>query len=599
MLADNKNEKIEELPCDAGMVPSGTEIPKEETIPQVSSEIIERDDTSEGLLTGDGTAGPSKETGMELTQTSLSSSEKNEDLHKDTGKCKPCKYVLAGCDTICNLERAMGNNSLHITIPQNGEIELLPAEIENFEHHEGVCIENDVFSPSEDIGTNSPLEKNGSTYLEKEVSTSRLMDYAKPPPKGNEAIKPLPDELKKVEELSNKDNLPGCTTMIETSEGASTQNGTTLTLEYVGTETSDLITKIKPIEGILMEVGINIPLEDAVSPSGVISTKCGTHPPDDPGIEKFNGILPEEGSTTFCLQVVGTEPSNICICESKDGSSASVSTEILVEHVENLSSESICTNTDVALLPHDVGEKKPNNEETSILSSGSTEIPVLHIRNDLSEGICEGTGTDLPLEVVSTKHVEIEEDTQPKQASTSQKVDDAALLDENSEGLTFPSKPVEYILPEPLISNFGTDPDMWAPPELAENGTQLQSVANEEEKEDENKYGMNLLQPKIEDEVNEKAMVEIMNTEFKRLLKRFMVAEGFSVPAEAGDEGAPDSWLRVVRILSWQAALLIKPDLVAGKEMDPSLYVKVKCIASGTRIQRLAFTLYIFISHCN
>ncbi|XP_078181816.1 putative 1-phosphatidylinositol-3-phosphate 5-kinase FAB1D isoform X1 [Carex rostrata] len=497
-------EKIEELPGDSYMVPSGTEVSKDETISQVSPEIIEIDNTSEGLLT--------KDTGMELIHTGMPSNEKNEDLHKDTGKFKLCNYVLTEGDAICNLERGTAANPLHVTIPKSGEID-------KSEQHEGSCIENGATSASGEIDTNSFLKKNITAYLEEKLSTFQLSeDCAEPPPKivsEKEAIiKSLPDEIEKGEELSDNENLPGCTTVFENSEG------TTLPLEYVGTETSDAITKIKPIEGISTEAGINILLED------------GNHPPDHTGIENFKGILPEEGSATSCLQV-GTEPSNVCICNTKDGSSSSVSTEILVEHIENISLDSICTNTDMALLPHDACEKKPNNEENSLSSSGSPEIPVLNIENDAA----------------------------------------------------FPPKPVEYILPEPLISNFGTDPDMWVPPELVENETQLESAAIEEEKEDKIKYGMNPLQPKFEDEVNEKTMVEIMNAEFKRLLKRFMVAEEFSVPAEAGDEDAPDSWLRVLRLLSWQAALLIKPDLVAGKEMDPSLYVKVKCIASGTRIQ--------------
>jgi hypothetical protein len=590
-FTDYKDEKIKELLGDTGMVPSGAEVLKYETIPQVTPEIIERDNTPECLLTGDGTVSPSKESGVELIHASLPSSEKNKDLHKDTGKCELCRYVLTESDATCNLEQDTGAYPLHITLPKSGETELLPIEIENSEHHEDVCIKNGVFSPSGDICTNSYLGKNVTSFLEKKVSTSQLEYCAEFSPKENEAIKSLSDEIEKVDEFFDDDNLPGCTTVIGTSKGAC-KNDTTITLEYVGTETSDGITKIKPSEDILTEVSTDIPLEDVTSHPGIISTKYGTHPPDDLSIENLKDILPEEGITISCLKTVGTELCNICICERKDGSSSSAITEILVEHIDNITFESISTDTNIAVLPSDVSEEKLNNEANSLSSPGSNEIPVFHIENDLSEGICVGSGADLPPEVVSTKHVPIEEDAQLKLASTaSQNVDDAALLDEKSEGLTFPSKPVEYILPEPLISNFGTDPDMWAPPELAENETQLQSVGNEEEKEDESKYGMNFLRPKIEDEVNEKAMVEIMNGEFKQLLKRFMVAEGFFVPVEAGDEGAPDSWLRVMRVLSWQAALLIKPNLVAGKEMDPSLYVKVKCIASGTRIQRLAFTL--------
>ncbi|KAJ1703244.1 hypothetical protein LUZ63_003023 [Rhynchospora breviuscula] len=431
LFADKcKDENIEELPSDTGTAPSGNEVFEDESIPLVSPEIVEKDNPSDGVLTGDGTAGPSEDTIMELIHISLHSSEKNEGLHKNGDTFKPSEYVSTEHDSISNMERG-----------------------------------------SED---------------------------------------------------------------------------------------------------------------DAGSPE-VVSTKYGSHAPDDVTVDNSEGIL-TKGSTTSCLQV-GTEPSNACMCETENGSFSPSSTEIPVEHIENVSTVSICANANMALWPHYVGVENPNAKESSLSSSGSTEIPVLYIKNGLSEDICAQTGTNIPPGVVSSKNVLTEEDKQPKPTHTaSLKVDDAALPDENSEALTFPAKTVEYMLPEPLISNFGTDPDIWAPPELAENGTELRSVTDDE-KEDENKYAMNLLQPKSEGEIDEKAMVKIMNAEFKQLLKRFMVAEGFSVPADAGDEGAPDSWLRVVRVLSWQAALLIKPDLVAGKEMDPSLYVKIKCIASGSRTQ--------------
>ncbi|KAG0458331.1 hypothetical protein HPP92_023488 [Vanilla planifolia] len=42
-----------------------------------------------------------------------------------------------------------------------------------------------------------------------------------------------------------------------------------------------------------------------------------------------------------------------------------------------------------------------------------------------------------------------------------------------------------------------------------------------------------------------------------------------------------ESWLEVVSSLAWQAASFVKPDIRKGGSMDPSHYVKVKCITSG------------------
>jgi 1-phosphatidylinositol-3-phosphate 5-kinase len=77
-------------------------------------------------------------------------------------------------------------------------------------------------------------------------------------------------------------------------------------------------------------------------------------------------------------------------------------------------------------------------------------------------------------------------------------------------------------------------------------------------------------------------MLEAMNGQLKILVSRFLASAG--IPS-SNEEGS-DSWLEIVTSLSWEAALLIKPDGSMGKEMDPVSYIKVKCVASGTRRQR-------------
>ncbi|KAF8660042.1 hypothetical protein HU200_058128 [Digitaria exilis] len=67
-----------------------------------------------------------------------------------------------------------------------------------------------------------------------------------------------------------------------------------------------------------------------------------------------------------------------------------------------------------------------------------------------------------------------------------------------------------------------------------------------------------------------------MNGQLKMLAARFLESAG----------GIPAGWLDIVTSLSWEAALVIRPDDGAsGNDMDPSSYVKVKCLASGTRRQ--------------
>ncbi|PKA65136.1 Putative 1-phosphatidylinositol-3-phosphate 5-kinase FAB1C [Apostasia shenzhenica] len=51
---------------------------------------------------------------------------------------------------------------------------------------------------------------------------------------------------------------------------------------------------------------------------------------------------------------------------------------------------------------------------------------------------------------------------------------------------------------------------------------------------------------------------------------------------ELGSEKSRESWLEIVSSLALQAASFIKPDTRSGGSMDPTHYVKVKCVASGS-----------------
>lgn len=145
---------------------------------------------------------------------------------------------------------------------------------------------------------------------------------------------------------------------------------------------------------------------------------------------------------------------------------------------------------------------------------------------------------------------------------------------------------VDYLYP--LVSpSFNADPLIWLPPEPANKEDDSDTLANHEDDSDNNdtRWGKSSLNLSF-DERNknsredqlQKAMSEVMNGQFKILVSRFLAAEGFSL----SDGGTENSWLDIVASLSWHAALLIKPDDNVGNAMDPGLYVKVKCIASGS-----------------
>ena len=85
---------------------------------------------------------------------------------------------------------------------------------------------------------------------------------------------------------------------------------------------------------------------------------------------------------------------------------------------------------------------------------------------------------------------------------------------------------------------------------------------------------------KFRDE-KQKAMEEVINGRFKTLVNQLLKSVGV---ASSGKDG--ESWVDIVTSLSWEASLFVKPDAIKGKSMDPDGYVKVKCIAAGSRNQR-------------
>ncbi|RCV14734.1 hypothetical protein SETIT_3G002200v2 [Setaria italica] len=125
------------------------------------------------------------------------------------------------------------------------------------------------------------------------------------------------------------------------------------------------------------------------------------------------------------------------------------------------------------------------------------------------------------------------------------------------------------------------DDAIWIPPEAADDMEDAILLTTDDEEEsdedsdDDDGASSSFCRYRPE-EVRQKAMLRAMNGQLKMLAARFLESAG--IPADS-------CWLDVVTSLSWEAALLIRPDATAGNEMDPSSYVKVKCLASGTRRQ--------------
>ncbi|KAG2633689.1 hypothetical protein PVAP13_2NG029300 [Panicum virgatum] len=138
-----------------------------------------------------------------------------------------------------------------------------------------------------------------------------------------------------------------------------------------------------------------------------------------------------------------------------------------------------------------------------------------------------------------------------------------------------------------VLPSFDADPLIWSPPAPENMKDDFDTVSDNSAESENNSSGwarssfnINLAERSKESHEDQlqKVMSEVMNGQFKILVSRFLAAEGFSI----SDGGTEKNWLDIVASLSWDAALLVKPDANSGNAMDPGLYVKVKCIPSGS-----------------
>lgn len=107
------------------------------------------------------------------------------------------------------------------------------------------------------------------------------------------------------------------------------------------------------------------------------------------------------------------------------------------------------------------------------------------------------------------------------------------------------------------------------------------------------------------EEERQNAMLEVMNGKFKNLVRQLLKKIGID-----NCDDKEESWVDIVTQLAWEAALFVKPDATEhratdpedpdateGKAMDPAGYVKVKCIASGSRSESQLIKGLVFKKH--
>ncbi|XP_073099215.1 putative 1-phosphatidylinositol-3-phosphate 5-kinase FAB1D isoform X2 [Elaeis guineensis] len=239
----------------------------------------------------------------------------------------------------------------------------------------------------------------------------------------------------------------------------------------------------------------------------------------------------------------------------------------------------------------DTNQRCPNLEFTEHSQNGGDGSSSIHIDSQKSHAKTTIDGLPQPMEEISSLAWENHEESDAESIG----VHKSTLEDVRSVGAGDDSNGAWNAIDSisaSILSNPETNLLIWMPPKPLNIEDDMDSVANnddDDEFSDGTKWGQPSFLSSIDGghgsshgckEEHQKAMVEAMNGPFKVLVSRLLASEGITSKGEDGE-----SWLDIVVSLSWEAALLVKPDSGEGRAMDAGSYVKVKCIATGARSQ--------------
>ncbi|KAH1139491.1 hypothetical protein GLYMA_10G218400v4 [Glycine max] len=158
----------------------------------------------------------------------------------------------------------------------------------------------------------------------------------------------------------------------------------------------------------------------------------------------------------------------------------------------------------------------------------------------------------------------------------------------------------EYSLPDDL------DVQTWEPPEPENPQDDMEnSVTCNDDDEDQGlgiaNWGEPTSMSSSENELSgsyrfkeekQRAMEEVMNGKFKALVGQLLKSVGVS-----SSDQCDKSWVDIVTSLSWEAASFLKPGAIGANAMNPDGYVKVKCIAAGSRSESQLIRGLVFKKH--
>ncbi|PON66073.1 Chaperonin Cpn60/TCP-1 family [Parasponia andersonii] len=171
-----------------------------------------------------------------------------------------------------------------------------------------------------------------------------------------------------------------------------------------------------------------------------------------------------------------------------------------------------------------------------------------------------------------------------------ERVGEEADEHENSDEHEAPSYDEDGRNVEPV--DFENSGLLWLPPEPEDEEDEREAVLFDDDEEESgvtgewgylrssNSFGSGEYRSREKSsEEHRNAMKNVVEGHFRALVAQLLQVENLPV----GDDNDKESWLDVITSLSWEAATLLKPDMSKGGGMDPGGYVKVKCIACGSR----------------
>ncbi|XP_044475792.1 putative 1-phosphatidylinositol-3-phosphate 5-kinase FAB1D isoform X2 [Mangifera indica] len=146
--------------------------------------------------------------------------------------------------------------------------------------------------------------------------------------------------------------------------------------------------------------------------------------------------------------------------------------------------------------------------------------------------------------------------------------------------------------------------NIWEPPEAEDPEDDIEGVVGYDDDDDEcgdgTKWGKPSSLSDLRDEGSgkykfkekkQRAMEAVMSGKFKDIVNQLLKSVGISSCIKDGE-----SWVNIVTSLSWEAASSLKPNAI-DKVRDPNHFVKVKCIATGSRSQSEVIKGSVFKKH--